>query len=264
MRPRGISLIVVVLLIVLIAASVMGIVSFVFQGARLSALRTASESAYYRAQAGVNEAIRGYKRNGTFTPAANLLFSYGKISNYLLVEAADCKLKNGQRDLIDIKLRNVSGSESITVYKMIVDWPAQTGAKKLESVTLGTALQSGPWSPGEIITLASPPTISAGGVLDNNMWTFNQGVQSTNTPLFITFILDNSADLDQAQKRKACVVSYNSADTSFYTGNNEFTITSTGTIGFGSGTLKRTVEATYDTDKGGGTVTSWQETSSHL
>jgi len=264
MRARGISLIVVIIILLLLAVSVLGIVSFAFQGSRLSALRMMGESAYYRAQAGVNKAIREYQRNGSLTPETNSFFTVGTTSNYLLVEAADCKLKNGQRDLVDIRLRNVSGSENITVYRMIADWPAQTGARKLVSITLGGVRQSGSWSPGEVITLGSPPTISAGSTLDDNIWTFDNGVRSANTPMCVTFVLDNNASLDQAQKRKACVVSYDSADRKFYTGNNEFTITSTGKVGFGSGTMKRTVEATYDTDRGGGTITSWQESSSHL
>ena len=93
-------------------------------------------------------------------------------------------------------------------------------------------------------------TIAAAGSYANNFFTFNSAIP-LNSVISVTFYCSGDGS-----SRKALL--YNNGRS----GNREFSVTATGKAMAGTSAFKKTIEATYDV--GVNTITSWNETDSHL
>ncbi len=268
MTNNGIALIVIIILILIISLAVVGIALFVNYGTRLAVLKVNSEASVFLAQAGIYKGISDLEAgrfNGTsrVNLTENQFYSYGKQSNYLLVDPSGCYLLNYQF-LKNIPIVNESALNTITVTQMIVEWD-MTGNAELLRVYLGGRQQNTtpalPVKSGTLLTLTQPFIMTpASGYTgkDDNRWEFNDQIRLTNgkynQALNITFIFSDGS------RKKVMVI-----DKDFYTGNSDILITATGQVGpIQSPVMKRSIEATYDINKTPRVITSWQEVGEHI
>ena len=253
---KGFALVVVIILILVIAAIMLGLASFVVNSEYLVTSRAARETALYDAQAGIYWALIDYITDSSITKVTSDSslgvgsYKVGKDANLLLIDA-DRPLGITTTSLTNIGLANI-GTSSVIINRVVMQW---SFGGNITRVTLGGA--SGPgysWtgtktSPADII-LSTPYTIAAAGTYANNSFLFSSAVP-LNAVISATFYCSGDGSSREAML-------YNNGRS----GNKEFSITATGKVAAGKLTWKRTIEATYDV--GTSKITSWNETESHL
>jgi len=255
MNNKSIVLIEVIIIIVLLAIVALGIATYVTESLRYNVSSINQDKALYLAQAGIMRAIVDYKNNGSWSPMQNVNVAEGLYyhigggsSDFLLVEAFDPTVFGKQ--IYSIAIYNVSGSNSITITDMVVDWSFGGSIKK---VKLGGGWV---WSG----TLSSPAsldiidfTMLAGQsftVLSQQVWEFSANIPA-NFSINVTFIFSDGS------RRKVILAQNQRA------GNKEFSIKATGEVRNGNKVeARRTLVATYDTNTS--TITSWEETQDHI
>ena len=253
---KGFALIITIILILIVAAIMLGIASFIVNSEYLITAKTAREVALYDAQAGIYWSLIDYITDGSITKVTSDSsvgigsYKVGKDANLLLVDA-DLPRGITTTSLTNIGLTNI-GTSSITINRVVMQWGF---GGNITRVTLGGA--SGPgysWtgtktSPADI-TLTTPYTIAAAATYANNNFTFSSSIP-LNAVISVTFYCSGDGSSREAML-------YNNGRS----GNKEFSITATGKSVAGKWTWKRTIEATYDV--GTSKITSWNETESHL
>ncbi|MDD5136290.1 MAG: type II secretion system protein [Candidatus Omnitrophica bacterium] len=255
---KGFALLTTIILILVIAAVILGIVSFIVNSTYLMMAKSSQETALYAAQAGIYWAITDYRTDNSFTKITSdrdLItdiesFKVGTDANLLLVDA-ERPLGILTNNLNGIGLTNI-GIAPVTISRVVVEWDF---GGNMTRVTLGGA--SAPvysWtgsipSPADVI-LNRPYTIAAGGSYANNNFTFT-GAIPIDSVITATFYCSGD---DSGRK----AILYNNGRS----GNKEFSITATGKVVAGKFTWRKTIEATYDV--GTSTITSWSETENHL
>lgn len=262
---KGIALIALIIIITVVVVTVGGITSFITNGILLAATQSARLQAFYAAQAGIYATIYNYEA-ASWSKASNIdlgggvSYSVGKDANFLLIDASQPEfLKRyfisgdvvfGNCGLMGyIATRNVCADQAITIDKMKVEWyNVDKSDFFLRGISWGELRFNGKAASGTTITLNPPCTINAnsGAGNVNLVFPYYPGTEGIYIATF--FCTDGS-------QRKA--VLFNRG----YSGNKEFSITSTGTVS-GKVNVKRTIEATYD--YGCKNITSWREVASHI
>lgn len=278
MKSKGMALIVVIVIMTVIAAAVAGIATYIANSFMLTAMRDARQKALYAAESGIHALISMYADN----KAKNKPYYLWKLKNYVIDSAypgvtfnagnqANFLQANATNPLISVITRpsgiyyvvgNIyfynHGDQTITADRAKVEWYNMGSLGNiLKQMEIGDTSWFGAWLPGRTITL-DPPLILAPRRLYGHIgsWYFQSAVPADAIVIVTLFFTDGS-------KRKAVIMNKG------YSGNNEFSITSTGIVK-GKVDWKRTIEATYDITAGGrvgpanGRITSWQETEEHI
>lgn len=257
-KRKGIALIAVIVIIAVSAIAVFGIATFISNALVLNTVRSAREQAIYAAQAGIYACLYDYKADSywtkvtNFNPINNLYYSIGKNANFLLIDASNPQVFS-DNVLRRIPLANINNTQSITANTMKVEWyNIDTSGFTLGQVWLGgTRRFNASASSGQTITL-NPAFLltnqqSFSGAAQNR-WVFSNAIPNDAIIIVTFFFTDGSS-------RKANLLNLGRS------GNNEFSITSTGTVR-DAADWKRSIEATYDVEAG--KITSWQETENHI
>ncbi len=123
-----------VILIVVTSIAVLGVTTFIIQRLSQAETKRISAKAVYLAQAGIHHAIYSYRSRDI---AANGYIGLGRTdldandhfllsatpANLLMVDTTQAALTNDSRRLSGLLIQNATNSNTITIDRMIVDWP---------------------------------------------------------------------------------------------------------------------------------------------
>lgn len=260
-QNNGFALIIVVIVTLVTAFICLGIASFVGSSIRMTGVRSSMEAALAAAQAGAYAAIVDYKAGSRWSGASdvsldtNISYSLGNNANFLLLDATTVQ-RSGSA-LQRFIMTNCHSSPppydiAITGIKVEWDFIGNLTGVVLNSSTVWSGSITSPATP----PLASPVTLTAGQTIGDlaTVPPHNRLIFSTSVPssarILVTFTF--SAD---GSSRTAYLLNNG------YSGNKEFSITSTGKAG-GEDGWKKTIEATYDITAN--KITSWKESPDHI
>ncbi len=266
MNNKGLTLIVLIMVIVLLGIIVGGITSYISEGLRQDISNINNEKALGMAQAGIMNATVDYKDDGLWSSQSNVnvnspsefYYSVGDQSSFLLIDGSNIKA-NG-RVVNTWPLKNISTAVAMSITSINVSW---NFAATLNSMKIGNhyILKNGALSSPATIDNGNcyggsiPLSITAGanysGTNDQYIH-FSVNVPDDNKTIAVTFNFNDGSSV-----KKYLLISNNET-------NNEFFIKATGKIQAGSDseTRKRTILATYDI--GTSNITSWEESQNHL
>jgi len=260
-NKKGIALITTIVIIMALSVIVFGIVSFASSGIYLNTARGAMGVALAAAQAGVYAAIIDYEADSRWNGAVNVpvitgvsSYSCGESANYLLINASRPQFAAGggtRRQIQRIGHSNINSASSITINQIKVEWSNFAG--NLTTIFLGNASRwTGTASSGTTVTLSTPFTLTAG----QSFTTANQNYFRFSVTIPINAVITATYYFSDGSSRKALI--YNGGRG----GNNELSITSTGSRTIGNDTWKQSIEATYDVTVHH--ITSWESSQNHI
>ena len=266
---KGIALIALIIIITVVVITVGGIVSFIANGIALATVQSARSQALYAAQAGIYAAIydfeavsypRTWSKASNVSLAGSASYSVGKDANFMLIDASHPRIGDSMwliggvrygpfASISDVRISNSCADQAITIDRIKIEWyNANNASMVFRGIVWGGLRFYGTASSGTIVTLNPACQINANsGTNALNLWFSHY--PGTNSIIIATFFCTDGS------QRKSIL--FNEG----YSGNKEFSVTSTGTIS-GNVNVKRTIEATYD--YGCKNITSWREVPSHI
>lgn len=248
-------LVLAIALMVMISSSIAGVVSGISNDLRRCAIREYSLQAFYAAQAGIYDAISQFRANDSWTRITaddnkemlpDISYKTGVDANFLLLDTVNWNLSdpiNGSNILTGIRIRDITQTGTVTITSVKLDFYQFSAT--IDSFTLGTTTYTGPWNPGDTITVnfALPDNFV------DTQWQFSAPIPN-NAMILVTFtFVDNSTRIAYLKELG-------------FIGNNQFSIVSTGKVTKDNITIQRTIRATYDV--GAGEITSWTESANHI
>lgn len=244
----GQGLIILAILLALALIVVGGITAFLVNAFRITSANLASVEAFGAAQAGAYRALYDYRTGGNWSEldvslSAEKSFKTGKDANYALIDSENVVLQSSNTQVTDFPIDNIHVSNDITITHVTVEWVTSTGRRITNIYLGGVERWSGNESSGALLDI-SDVTIGAGATLNDNRLVFNGDISSRTVTA--TFRFNDSSERS--------VQLYPAS-------NKEFSVTSTG-VAVKNVTVRRTIEATYDTPTG--EITSWKEITEHI
>jgi len=259
MKPKGIVLIAVIILILFVSIAVLGANTFIVQRLVGVDVEQRTMRSRYNAQAGLNYALYQYRAtNSTFSGNISIdgnnsarvtTSSGGTAATSLRIDATGSSFGGGGRNLLGITLTN-TGSSTITLDQMTLY--LASGSETLDDTiingvtvwTIDTAIGTSP-----VTVNITNVNISAGATINLNRIRFTNS--ASDKTIFLRFIMTDGSTTS------TCTVAPPPASVCTTTGTS-LSISCTG-VTTGSNTY-RTINATYNTTSG--RITDLDEVSS--